>query len=62
MLAWKYKIGLLISARNQVMEPDFNRYKPECVSIHSTRIKKDQDFTNIDTMNDLQQEAHKQWK
>lgn len=54
MFAWKYKIGLLISARNQVIEPDFNRYKPAGVTVHSTRIKKDQDYTNVDTMTELQ--------
>lgn len=58
MFAWNYKLGLLISARNQVIEPDFNRYKPAGVTVHSTRIKKDQDYTNIDTMAGLQAAAH----
>ncbi|MDF2874652.1 MAG: hypothetical protein K0R22_1335 [Sporomusa sp.] len=57
MIAWKHKIGLLISARNQVIEPDFNQYRPAGVSVHSTRIRKDQDFTNVDTMNTLQASA-----
>lgn len=52
------RIGLLISARNLVMETDFNNFKPTDVAVHCTRIKKDEDSTNLTTMSGLQQEAH----
>jgi maleate isomerase len=50
MFEWRGKIGLLISARNQVLELDFNRHRPAGISVHTARMKKDQNLVNVDTM------------
>jgi len=57
MFDWRAKIGLLISARNQVLELDFNEHRPSGVTIHTARINKEQDLTNVDTMINLAKNA-----
>lgn len=38
MFAWRAKIGLIVPSRNVVMEPDFNRFVPPGVSVHTSRM------------------------
>lgn len=49
MFGWRARIGLMVPARNQVLEPDFNRLTPWGVSIHSTRMRRDVDQSTIET-------------
>jgi len=39
MYGWRARIGLILAHSNTVMEPSFNRIKPNGVSIHAARIR-----------------------
>lgn len=38
MYGWRARIGLLIPSVNATMEPEFNRFLPEGVSVHAARM------------------------
>jgi maleate isomerase len=38
MYGWRARIGLLIPSVNATVEPEFNRFLPEGVSVHVARM------------------------
>jgi maleate cis-trans isomerase len=56
MYGWRGKIGLLIPATNNIMEPEFNQMAPEGVSVHSARIATDRAAT-IETLIAMENES-----
>lgn len=49
MFGWRGRIGLMLPARNQVMEPDLNQNAPAGISIHGTRMRRDKDVSDVNT-------------
>lgn len=39
MYGWRARIGMVIAASNTTMEPEFNRLKPDGVSVHVARVR-----------------------
>ena len=49
MKSWRGRIGLLVPSINCTMEPTFNEYLPDGIAVHTARMKRHTNVSDVDT-------------